>query len=85
MELRAVMSQIPNINMAALDQYDQRLMGPSSQKLGDKKRRDQFKKLVEGAVGVIFRHWGAVFYYVSLEASSEQIRDTHNASHYKTV
>ncbi|XP_070772253.1 exportin-5 [Enoplosus armatus] len=51
MELRTVMTQIPNINMEALDQYDHRLMDPNAQKVGDKKRKDQFKKLIAGTVG----------------------------------
>ncbi|TKS85625.1 Exportin-5 [Collichthys lucidus] len=51
MELRAVMTQIPNINVEALDQYDHRLMDPNGQKAGDKKRKDQFKKLIAGTVG----------------------------------
>uniref|UniRef100_A0A8C7TC97 Importin N-terminal domain-containing protein n=1 Tax=Oncorhynchus mykiss TaxID=8022 RepID=A0A8C7TC97_ONCMY len=52
MELRDVMTQIPDINLEALDQYDQRLLEPSSaQRLGEKKRKDQFKKLIAGAVG----------------------------------
>uniref|UniRef100_A0A8C7TBQ2 Exportin-5 n=1 Tax=Oncorhynchus mykiss TaxID=8022 RepID=A0A8C7TBQ2_ONCMY len=53
MELRTVMTQIPNItHSSALDQYDQRLLEPSSaQRLGEKKRKDQFKKLIAGAVG----------------------------------
>ncbi|XP_044069645.1 exportin-5 isoform X2 [Siniperca chuatsi] len=51
MELRAVMTQIPNISVEALDQYDHRLMGPNAQKIGDKKRKDQFKKLIAGTVG----------------------------------
>ncbi|KAM7385564.1 hypothetical protein PAMP_001643 [Pampus punctatissimus] len=50
-ELRAVMTQIPNINVEALDQYDHRLMDPNAQKVGDKKRKDQFKKLIAGTVG----------------------------------
>ncbi|XP_068183178.1 exportin-5 [Antennarius striatus] len=50
MELRAVMTQIPNINVEALDQYDHRLIDPSAQKVGDKKRKDQFKKLIAGTV-----------------------------------
>ncbi|XP_042358409.1 exportin-5 [Plectropomus leopardus] len=50
-ELRAVMTQIPNISMEALDQYDHRLMDPNAQKMGDKKRKDQFKKLIAGTVG----------------------------------
>uniref|UniRef100_A0A674E1E4 Exportin-5 n=1 Tax=Salmo trutta TaxID=8032 RepID=A0A674E1E4_SALTR len=52
MELRDVMTQIPDINLEALDQYDQRLLEPSSaQRLGEKKRKDQFKKLIAGTVG----------------------------------
>ncbi|TMS04334.1 Exportin-5 [Larimichthys crocea] len=51
MELRTVMTQIPNINVEALDQYDHRLMDPNGQKAGDKKRKDQFKKLIAGTVG----------------------------------
>ncbi|KAM6956508.1 exportin-5 [Aplochiton taeniatus] len=53
MELRGVMSQIPNINLDALDQYDHRLLdtNPNAHKVGDKKRKDQFKKLLAGTVG----------------------------------
>uniref|UniRef100_A0A4W6DV81 Exportin-5 n=1 Tax=Lates calcarifer TaxID=8187 RepID=A0A4W6DV81_LATCA len=51
MELRAVMTQIPNISVEGLDQYDRRLMDPNAQKVGDKKRKDQFKKLIAGTVG----------------------------------
>uniref|UniRef100_A0A3B4U589 Exportin-5 n=1 Tax=Seriola dumerili TaxID=41447 RepID=A0A3B4U589_SERDU len=51
MELRTVMTQIPNISVEALDQYDHRLMDPNAQKVGDKKRKDQFKKLIAGTVG----------------------------------
>ncbi|XP_028325256.1 exportin-5 [Gouania willdenowi] len=50
-ELRTIMTQIPNINLEALDQYDQRLIDPNAQKLGEKKRKDQFKKLLAGTVG----------------------------------
>ncbi|XP_071336660.1 exportin-5 [Trachinotus anak] len=50
-ELRTVMTQIPNISVEALDQYDHRLMDPNAQKVGDKKRKDQFKKLIAGTVG----------------------------------
>ncbi|XP_068597199.1 exportin-5 [Brachionichthys hirsutus] len=49
-ELRAVMTQIPNINLEALDQYDHRLTDPNAQKVGDKKRKDQFKRLIAGIV-----------------------------------
>ncbi|KAL0964643.1 hypothetical protein UPYG_G00326930 [Umbra pygmaea] len=51
-ELRGVMFQVPDINVEALDQYDQRLLDPNSlPKLGEKKRKDLFKKLIAGAVG----------------------------------
>ncbi|XP_059215577.1 exportin-5 [Centropristis striata] len=50
-EMRAVMTQIPNISAEALDQYDHRLIDPNAQKVGDKKRKDQFKKLIAGTVG----------------------------------
>ncbi|KAM8852416.1 exportin-5 [Synchiropus picturatus] len=50
-ELRVVMTQIPNINLDALDSYDKKLIDPNVPKLGEKKRRDQFKKLIAGTVG----------------------------------
>ncbi|XP_054885590.1 exportin-5 [Poeciliopsis prolifica] len=50
-ELRAVMTQVPNISIEALDLYDQRLVDPNAQKVGEKKRRDQFKKLLAGTIG----------------------------------
>uniref|UniRef100_A0A3P9PXZ7 Exportin-5 n=1 Tax=Poecilia reticulata TaxID=8081 RepID=A0A3P9PXZ7_POERE len=50
-ELRAVMTQVPNISIDALDLYDQRLVDPNAQKAGEKKRRDQFKKLLAGTIG----------------------------------
>lgn len=52
-ELRAVMTQIPKINIAALDQYDRALSDPNSLKTGDKRRKDKFKKLIAGALGVM--------------------------------
>ncbi|XP_072247044.1 exportin-5 [Leuresthes tenuis] len=50
-ELRAVMIQVPNISVEALDQYDHKLLDPNAQKAGEKKRKDQFKKLIAGTVG----------------------------------
>ncbi|XP_061601346.1 exportin-5 [Cololabis saira] len=50
-ELRAVMTQIPTISLEALEQYDHRLMDPNAKKAGEKKRKDQFKKLIAGTVG----------------------------------
>lgn len=51
MELRTVMTQIPNISVEALDQYDHKLLDPKAQKPGEKKRREHFKKLLAGTVG----------------------------------
>lgn len=53
MELRGVMIQIPNINIQALDQFDQKLMDPGVQKPTEKKRKDQFRKLIAGTIGVM--------------------------------
>lgn len=39
--------------MEALDQYDHRLIDPNAQKVGEKRRKDQFKKLIAGTVEVI--------------------------------
>lgn len=47
------MTQIPNINVGALDQYDRALSDPNSQKAGDKRKKDKFKKLIAGALGVM--------------------------------
>lgn len=47
------MTQIPNISVETLDQYDNRLIDPNAQKLGEKKRKDQFKRLIAGTVGVM--------------------------------
>lgn len=49
-----MMIQIPNISFEALDQFDQKLMGAKGQRLGEKKKKkDQFKKLIAGVVGVM--------------------------------
>ncbi|KAM9365594.1 exportin-5 isoform 1-T2 [Pholidichthys leucotaenia] len=50
-ELKEVMTQIPNINLEALEQYDHRLLHPAAPKYGEKKRKELFKKLLAGAVG----------------------------------
>lgn len=47
------MTQIPNINVGTLDQYDRALSDPNSQKAGDKRKKDKFKKLIAGALGVM--------------------------------
>ncbi|XP_037541790.1 exportin-5 [Nematolebias whitei] len=51
LELRTVMTQIPNIHVDSLDLFDQRLLDPRGIKFGDKKKKDQFKKLIAGIVG----------------------------------
>lgn len=50
-ELRVVMTQVPDINIEALEQYDHKLLDPKAQKPGEKKRKDQFKKLLAGTIG----------------------------------
>ncbi|XP_046699270.1 exportin-5 isoform X1 [Silurus meridionalis] len=50
-ELRSIMNQIPNIQPDLLEQFDQKTINPALQKIGEKKRKDQFKKLIAGAVG----------------------------------
>ncbi|CAL1577402.1 unnamed protein product [Knipowitschia caucasica] len=50
-ELRAVMSEVPGINLEALYQFDQKLMDPKATKLGEKKRKDQFRKFLAGTIG----------------------------------
>ncbi|XP_041920713.1 exportin-5 [Alosa sapidissima] len=51
LELRAVMTQIPNIQLEALDQFDQRILNPAANKVTEKKRKEQFKKLIAGSIG----------------------------------
>lgn len=46
------MNQIPNINVESLDTYDHRLL-ESNVKIGEKKRKDKFRKLIAGTVGVM--------------------------------
>lgn len=55
MELRAIMTQIPNIQLEALDQFDQKILNPGTNKVTEKKRKEHFKKLIAGAVGVRLR------------------------------
>ncbi|XP_064173017.1 exportin-5 isoform X1 [Anguilla rostrata] len=50
-ELRTIMGQIPNIQVEALNQYDLKLLNPPPQKVGEKKKKDQFKRLLAGIVG----------------------------------
>ncbi|XP_076867648.1 exportin-5 [Brachyhypopomus gauderio] len=50
-ELRTIMNQIPKIHPEQLEQFDQKTVNPTLQKAGEKKRKDQFKKLIAGTVG----------------------------------
>lgn len=50
-ELKTVMQQVPQISGDALDQFDSKLLNPSSHKMGDKRRKDLFKKLLSGCIG----------------------------------
>ncbi|KAI4552354.1 hypothetical protein MJG53_017311 [Ovis ammon polii x Ovis aries] len=51
LEIRAVMEQIPEIQKDCLDQFDCKLLNPSLQKVADKRRKDQFKRLIAGCIG----------------------------------
>ncbi|XP_016046920.1 exportin-5 [Erinaceus europaeus] len=51
LEIRAVMEQIPEIQKHLLDQFDCKLLNPSLQKAADKRRKDQFKRLIAGCIG----------------------------------
>lgn len=51
LEIRAVMEQIPDIQKDSLDQFDCKLLNPSLQKAADKRRKDQFKRLIAGCIG----------------------------------
>ncbi|XP_012578036.1 PREDICTED: exportin-5 isoform X2 [Condylura cristata] len=51
LEIRAVMEQIPEIQKESLDQFDCKLLNPSLQKAADKRRKDQFKRLIAGCIG----------------------------------
>ncbi|XP_067277534.1 exportin-5 [Pseudorasbora parva] len=50
-ELRLVMNQIPDIQVDALEQFDQKAIQPAVSKAGEKKKKDQFKRLIAGTVG----------------------------------
>lgn len=52
LEIRAVMEQIPEIHKESLDQFDCKLLNPSLQKAADKRRKDHFKRLIAGCIGV---------------------------------
>ncbi|KAK9964003.1 hypothetical protein ABG768_005211, partial [Culter alburnus] len=50
-ELRFIMNQIPDIQVDALEQFDQKAIQSAVTKAGEKKKKEQFKQLIAGAVG----------------------------------
>lgn len=50
-ELKAVMEQIPDIQLDSLEQFDSKLLNPTLQKMADKRRKDHFKRLISGCIG----------------------------------
>lgn len=50
-ELKVVMEQIPDIQRDSLEQFDTKLLNPSLQKMADKRRKDNFKRLIAGCIG----------------------------------
>lgn len=49
-ELRLIMNQIPDVQADALEQFDQKIQ-PGASKLGEKKKKEQFRRLIAGTVG----------------------------------
>ncbi|XP_050805968.1 exportin-5 isoform X2 [Gopherus flavomarginatus] len=50
-ELKAVMEQIPEIQKESLEQFDSKLLNPTLLKVADKRRKDNFKRLIAGCIG----------------------------------
>ncbi|KAG1941606.1 exportin-1 [Pimephales promelas] len=50
-ELRLIMNQIPDIQVDALEQFDQKAIQPAVSKAAEKKKKEQFKRLIAGTVG----------------------------------
>ncbi|KAJ7340919.1 hypothetical protein JRQ81_004206 [Phrynocephalus forsythii] len=50
-ELKAVMEQIPEIQKESLEQFDSKLLNVTLQKVTDKRRKDNFKRLIAGCIG----------------------------------
>lgn len=46
------MEQIPDIQRESLEQFDSKLLNPTLQKVADKRRKDHFKRLIAGCIGV---------------------------------
>ncbi|XP_077103178.1 exportin-5-like isoform X2 [Siphateles boraxobius] len=50
-ELRLIMNQIPDIQVDALEQFDQKAVQPAVSKAEEKKKKEQFKRLIAGIIG----------------------------------
>ncbi|XP_048061811.1 exportin-5-like isoform X1 [Megalobrama amblycephala] len=50
-ELRFIMNQIPDIQVDALEQFDQKAIRSAVTKAGEKKKKEQFRRLIAGTVG----------------------------------
>lgn len=46
------MEQVPDIQRDSLEQFDSKLLNPTLQKVADKRRKDHFKRLITGCIGV---------------------------------
>jgi len=46
------MEQIPDIQRDSLEQFESKLLNPTLQKVADKRRKDHFKRLIAGCIGV---------------------------------
>lgn len=46
------MEQIPEIQKESLEQFDSKLLNVTLQKVTDKRRKDHFKRLIAGCIGV---------------------------------
>uniref|UniRef100_A0A8C6ZCB3 Exportin-5 C-terminal domain-containing protein n=1 Tax=Nothoprocta perdicaria TaxID=30464 RepID=A0A8C6ZCB3_NOTPE len=51
-ELKVVMEQIPDLQRESLEQFESKLLNPTLQKVADKRRKDHFKRLIAGCIGV---------------------------------
>lgn len=51
-ELKAVMEQVPEIQTESLEQFDTKLLNPTLPKVADKRRKEHFKRLIAGCIGV---------------------------------
>lgn len=46
------MEQVPEIQKDSLEQFDSKLLNVTLQKVADKRRKDHFKRLIAGCIGV---------------------------------